>query len=290
MHTPLVSVVIPTHNRPHFLAQAIDSVRAQTFTDYEIIVVSNGERADPASRSIAAGCRYFQLAEGNVSRARNVGVEQAQGEWIAFLDDDDLWLPSKLERQLAEAQSSGADMITCDYVEFSLNGSEIVRQPRLIEGWSHTKALNYMHWWALPSATMLRRGVLDKTGGFDPLIRYSEDGDMWRRASWHHSIHHIEETLVRYRSGHASMMQQERRRYLYDIYHYRKMRRDTPLPLRSTLPPTSVFVLPRLAMIILPRILRNWLHLAKPRRRWLKFRQWLRPRTRVNAIRAYFRI
>src|SRR6266852_5744847 len=117
---PLVSVVIPTHNRPQLLAEAIASVRAQTFTDYEIIVVSNGESADMrhASGMAAAGCQYFELPRGNASAARNFGIAHATGEWIALLDDDDLWLPEKLERQLEEAKSSGADMVTCDYIEF----------------------------------------------------------------------------------------------------------------------------------------------------------------------------
>src|SRR5260221_8617571 len=103
---PLVSVVIPTHNRPDMLAEALASVRAQTFTDYEVLVVSNGEHHElrAVSRVVAHkhDCRYFELAKGAVSAARNFGVKQAKGEWIAFLDDDDLWLPNKLEQQLSE--------------------------------------------------------------------------------------------------------------------------------------------------------------------------------------------
>src|SRR5260370_823595 len=112
MSFPLVSVIIPTHNRPGMLAEALASVRAQTFTDYEIIVVSNGESDDMrrASRDAASGCVYLELDRGNVSAARNFGMERAKGEWIAILDDDDLWPPNKLERQIAEAEATGADM------------------------------------------------------------------------------------------------------------------------------------------------------------------------------------
>src|SRR5258708_39467781 len=97
---PLVSIVVPTINRPKMLAEALASVRAQNFTDYEIIVVSNGENDEMCrqSREAAAGCIYLELDHGNVSAARNAGIAQANGEWIAFLDDDDLWLPHKLER------------------------------------------------------------------------------------------------------------------------------------------------------------------------------------------------
>lgn len=92
---PLVSVVIPTHNRPQMLAEALGRVRAQTFTDSEILVLSNGENANmlQASRAVATAYgRCFELAAANVSVARNFGIARPKGEWIAFLDDDDLWL------------------------------------------------------------------------------------------------------------------------------------------------------------------------------------------------------
>src|SRR5260370_42068750 len=137
MSFPLVSVGIPTHNRPRMLAETLASVRAQTFTDYEIIVVSNGESAEErrASQEAASGCVYLELDRGNVSAARNFGIERAKGEWIAILDDDDLWPPNKLERQVAEARRTGADMITGDFVEFYPDGCEIIIRPRVPEGW-----------------------------------------------------------------------------------------------------------------------------------------------------------
>jgi len=97
------------------LAEALASVRAQTFTDYEIIVVSNGESGETQARSHAAaarhGARYFSLPIGNLSIARNFGIGEAKGAWIAFLDDDDIWLPAKLERQIAAANQTDASMI-----------------------------------------------------------------------------------------------------------------------------------------------------------------------------------
>lgn len=85
---PTVSVVVPTHNRPQMLAEALTSIRAQTFTDYEIIVVSNGEGEDNRRGSLAAatahGARYFALPNGNAAAARNFGAERATGDWIAF--------------------------------------------------------------------------------------------------------------------------------------------------------------------------------------------------------------
>src|SRR5215831_17242003 len=128
MSLPLVSVVVPTHNRPEMLAEALASVRAQTFTDYEVIVVSNGESDDVRRAShevaIAHGCLYLALPKGNLPAARNFGIERAKGEWIAFLDDDDLWLPNTLERLIAQARLAGADMIASDYIEFDHRGEK----------------------------------------------------------------------------------------------------------------------------------------------------------------------
>jgi len=282
---PLISVVIPTHNRPELLAEAIASVRAQTFTDYEIIVVSNGESADMrrASWQVAVGhnAAYLELDRGNVSSARNAGVEPAKGEWIAFLDDDDIWLPTKLERQLAEAKRTGADMIACDFVKFFQDGCEVIDRPRPPDGWSYVKGLSYQRWWMPPSATMVRKRLFDEVGNFDPGQRYGEDTDLWRRMSWHHTIHQMDEVLVRRRHGHPSLTQHEWIRSLYDLRHFLKMRRDTPHDLRSKLPSPITFIPPRLVSILASGLLLDLLHRIKPRTRWNQFRYRLRLRTRA---------
>jgi glycosyltransferase involved in cell wall biosynthesis len=242
---PIISVVIPTRNRPAMLNEALASVRAQTFTDYEIIVVSNGESAEMRRKSrcvaYAAGAMYFALDQGNVPAARNFGIGRAKGEWVAMLDDDDLWMPKKLECQIEATEHTGADIIASDYIEFYGDGREILREPRLPQGWSHTKAINHLFWWANPSGVIVRRSAFDAVGGFDVRQRYCEDNDLWRRISWRHRIHHVEEALFRYRQGHASMMQRERLRYLYDIRFFFKTIGDTPRDLRATLPDASFF-------------------------------------------------
>jgi glycosyltransferase involved in cell wall biosynthesis len=250
----LVSVVIPTHNRPEMLVEAIASVRVQTLADYEIIVISNGEGTDMrrASREAAANCTYVELDRGNVSAARNAGIERANGEWVAFLDDDDIWLPTKLERQCAEAQRTGADLIACDYVDCYSDSRKIVRQPRLPDGWTYVKAACLQSWWAVPSATMIRKSVLSRVGGFDRRLCYAEDTDMVRRISWRHPIHQMEEVLVHLRHGHPSLTQRpERSRRLQTLRHSLKMYVDTPRDLRSELPPAIVIGL-QLALLLAP--------------------------------------
>jgi glycosyltransferase involved in cell wall biosynthesis len=236
------------------LAEAIDSVLDQTFTDIEVIVVSTGESAEMRDESHAvasiSGCRYFVLTEGSVAAARNAGIARAEGEWIAFLDDDDVWLPGKLERQIDEGTRTGADMVSCDYVTFALDGREAVQRPRPCDGWSHLRAISHFRWWAHPSAVVVRKSALDDVGGFDPGQRYGEDDDLWRRILWRHTVHHVEEALMRCRQGHASRRQHRRRRDLYDLRLFAKMQLDTPRHLRSQLPSFAAVVPRRIAGIV----------------------------------------
>jgi glycosyltransferase involved in cell wall biosynthesis len=247
---PLVSVVIPTHNRPEMLAEALASIKAQTFTDYEIVVVSNGESPEMRAQSHAAsaliGASWFSLDDGNVSVARNFGVARATGEWIAFLDDDDIWLPEKLERQAAVAAMTGADVITADWLLFYPDGHEEIEKLRCPTGWSYTKAISHYLWGANTSLALIRKSAFDDIGGFDECLLYSEDMDLWRRLSWRHTIHQTDDVLVRLRQRHRSAIDPAyaRKRARVDLQHFDKMHRDTPAQLRCDLP-SFWFAVPR---------------------------------------------
>jgi glycosyltransferase involved in cell wall biosynthesis len=265
---PTVSVIVPTHNRPDMLAGALASIRAQTFTDYEVIIVSNGENEEMAALSRACAERHgtvYELPEGNLPAARNYAIAQAKGAWIAFLDDDDIWLQNKLELQLAEADRTGADMIASDYIEFYPDGHEAIGQRRIPEGWTYVQAICHQRWGVPPSAVMVRKGVLLDVGGFDPAQRFGEDDDLWRRISWRHRIHQMEEPLIRYRKGPGTMTQD--RRYLrYKMRHFFKMLLDTPLDLRWAVPSPAVLARRWLLRTIMPRWLRQ------PRKQWAALR------------------
>jgi glycosyltransferase involved in cell wall biosynthesis len=267
---PLVSVVVPTHNRPGMLAEALASVRLQTFTNYEVIVVSNGESEEMRVLSRACATRYgamFELPEGNVSAARNFAVAQAKGEWIAFLDDDDLWLPHKLDRQLAEAGRTGADMIVCDCVYFNHDsGRELCSGPPVRVGWQTTEAINHQRWGAIPSAVLVRKAAVEAAGGFDPGQRYGEDLDLWRRIAWRHSIHQMDDVLVRYRRHSESTSLQTFRVFRYDLRNFVKMWRDTPADLRWALPSPLTIARRWLLRSFMPRWLRQ------PKKAWQELR------------------
>ncbi len=134
---PTVSVVIPTFDRPGFLVRAIESVRIQTFKDFEIIIVIDG--IDPESKAVLEQLseprlRYLELSEKvGGAEARNAGVRSANGTWIALLDDDDEWLPNKLEIQLATAATSQHEetLVTSLYVCRAPGFADVIRPRRL---------------------------------------------------------------------------------------------------------------------------------------------------------------
>jgi len=174
---PLVSVIIPTYNRAHFLPAAIDSVLAQDYQPYELIVVDDGStdgtaailQAYPQVRSI------FQPNQGQ-SVARNKGVAASRGEFIAFLDSDDLWSPNKLTLQvrfhLSNPQFGYSIAHAVTFYEADC--------PRA--SWPEPEMLNGPHASRIPSSLMVHRDVFERIGGFNPLFRLSEDLDWFLRA------------------------------------------------------------------------------------------------------------
>ena len=113
---PAISVVIPAHNRPDMLTAAIESALAQTFDDCEVIIVLHGAtpEATASAEAFASNPKVHLVASeySTVAAARNAGIARARGEWIAFLDDDDIWENGKLAAQMAAARRCDADVIT----------------------------------------------------------------------------------------------------------------------------------------------------------------------------------
>jgi len=128
---PVVSAVIPTRNRPELVVRAVRSALAQTFTDLEVVVVIDGPDSETAKALSDIGdsrLRWIVLSEsGGANRARNAGVDAAMGKWIALLDDDDEWLPEKIERQMACVSESDQDIgvVSCRFIARSPMGDAI---------------------------------------------------------------------------------------------------------------------------------------------------------------------
>ncbi|MGB6536001.1 MAG: glycosyltransferase family A protein [Xanthobacteraceae bacterium] len=188
---PFVSVIIPTRNRPDMLREAMESVSQQTFTDYELIVVVNGPDNPLTEKSLQVaadgGGRVIRVERTGIAVALNAGMKAAAGEWLAFLDDDDLWEPNKLELELKVADGAAADVVFCDSRLFDGADSAVNRLPRPPLSTSPREAMTLKNYGGGCSSTMVKRAAALAVGGFDEAI-VSPDWDFWMRLSWRYRV------------------------------------------------------------------------------------------------------
>ena len=181
-----ISIVITTYNRAHLLLpRAIQSVLAQTCGDFELILVDDGSTdatGDLAGRWADRRIRWSRLEHGGVSRARNHGVEIATGEWVAFLDDDNEWRPTYVERQLAHASTRpDADVVYCVGELYGADGTMLGYRPETFP--TDVFAAVVAGWSPLVSATIIRRSLLEAVGGYETALESRVDTDLWLRLS-----------------------------------------------------------------------------------------------------------
>lgn len=185
---PLVTVVLPSRDRPVEVRRAARTVIAQTFTDWELVIVDDG--SDPVADVIgleAMDPRILVLrneTSQGVAEARNRGIMEARGQWIAFLDDDDVWHPEKLAAQLAAAQEMDATFVytSSEVVEADF-GRAYVQDAVADEDFHHAlAAVNIVR---APSSVLVDAAAIRATGGFDPALSVVADWEMWLRLSDH---------------------------------------------------------------------------------------------------------
>jgi glycosyltransferase involved in cell wall biosynthesis len=211
--SPKISVIIPTYNRASKVRSAVESVLAQAISDLEIIVVDDGSTDGTAHilrETYGGRIRYFAQANQGQSVARNKGLEEARGEWIAFLDSDDLWEKDKLELQFKALEAFGPQCGAC-YTDVRLINHPETRTlfEMAEEGFHHSKngGLNPDVLQILvraPGAGMVvflgslvaRADAIQKTGGFDPNLRFGEDTDFMFRLAMITGFCYVHKPLV----------------------------------------------------------------------------------------------
>ena len=188
-HSPLVSVIIPTYNRARVVCHAIDSVLAQSYTATEIIVVDDGSTDNTLDELRSYGERIRLVRQGNSGPAiaRNRGIAEATGEFVAFLDSDDLWVPEKLSRQIECLTLAGPSVSCClcnCTVLFRDGGRTSTfaiadTLPVCSRGlWLNPAEVLLDRFVLFSQAALVRRSVLDSVGHFDETLRFGEDYDL----------------------------------------------------------------------------------------------------------------
>jgi glycosyltransferase involved in cell wall biosynthesis len=199
---PRVSVIIPAHNAARFVTETVESVLNQKHRDLEVIVVDDGSTDETAEVLRAFGDRIVLRSQpnGGVARARNEGARVATGEWLAFLDADDLWLPDKLERQLGLADPS-TSWIYSDRFNFGncVDIPEVQSEiTAMHEGDVFTALLTEGNFIS-SSTVIVRKEIFDRVGGYCENLRGTEDWDLWIRVSERDPIRFCPRQLLRYR-------------------------------------------------------------------------------------------
>jgi len=209
---PRVSVVVPTRDRRALTAEAVESVLVQSWGDLELVVVDDGSIDGTADHLEASfqdpRLRVLRQENRGVSAARNRGVRETSGEWLAFLDSDDLWLPGKLERQLAAVEEApGWEACHTEEVWYRYGRWA---NPRKVHakhgGWIFSQCLPLCI--ISPSSILLRRALFDALGGFDESLPACEDYDLWLRLCAARPVLLLPERLTVKRNGHPGQLSQ----------------------------------------------------------------------------------
>lgn len=204
----IVSVIIPSYNRGWILEDAVDSVLSQDFYDFELIVVDDGSEDNTPDILASYGNRIKVIKQKNkgVSSARNKGITSSSGNYIAFLDSDDLWLPGKLSTQLSFFENNPGALI-CQTEEIWLKNEKRVnpgKRHKKISGFCFEKSLELCM--VSPSAVMMKRRLLDIVGLFDETLPACEDYDMWLRINCRYPIYLLDTPLIVKRGGHEDQL------------------------------------------------------------------------------------
>ncbi|MDG5818588.1 glycosyltransferase family 2 protein [Natronococcus sp. A-GB7] len=203
-----VSVVIPTYERPAFLEGAIETALDQTYDDLEVIVVDDGSETAYVGRIVddypdrVVGIEHEE--NRGLSAARNTGIDRASGEYVAFLDDDDRWDETKIERQVRCVDSSDdVGLVTCLSVSVTPDG-EVIHVERDVPSGDLSDAMLRKNLIGSPSRVLVRRTALEEIGGFDENLPTKQDWDLYIRLCQRWHVGAVDDHLC-FRTSHESM-------------------------------------------------------------------------------------
>ena len=203
-----ISVIIPTFNRKKSLKRAIQSVLMQSYAPYEIIVIDDG--SDDGTKEWLkdnyTNVKYIYQMNSGVSSARNKGIKFARGDWIALLDSDDEWLPSKLKDQANEIESNPAAKFLHTNEIWIRNGVRVnqMKKHKKYGGYIFEKCLDMCR--ISPSSVLIKKDIFDEIGMFDETLKVCEDYDLWLRFASKYPVHFLDQPLIKKYGGHSDQL------------------------------------------------------------------------------------
>lgn len=203
-----VSVIIPTYNRSKYLINCLDSVFSQSFKDFEIIVVDDGSTDNTLSilDKYAHKINYIKQKNLGVSSARNCGIKNSKGIWLAFLDSDDLWHKDKLRYQIDYLDKNEGALICHTDEKWYKNGLYINQMDKHKKSGGRLFVKSLQMCMISPSSVMIKKDLFDKIGLFDESLPACEDYDLWLRITSQYDIGFIDKSLVIKNGGHCDQL------------------------------------------------------------------------------------
>jgi glycosyltransferase involved in cell wall biosynthesis len=206
--TPLVTVIIPNYNNETYLPECLESVIKQSYKNMEIIVIDDGstDRSAEILQKYWSEIKLIKSSHSGASVARNIGIEQSRGQFIAFMDSDDIWISEKIEKQMSKILNNCADLVYCGYQEIGL-ASRIVLPNSHFKGDCYEFFKNYPGVSFLAcGGVLIRKSILSKSGLFDKNFKgAAEDWDFLRRICMNGKVDFSDEVLFYYRRHSTSI-------------------------------------------------------------------------------------
>lgn len=201
---PLVSAIITTKNRHELLRNAVDSVLAQTYSPIELIIVDDASDEIAVELSTDSRIKYLYISKedsrgGNY--ARNLGIKNAKGKYVAFLDDDDEWVPSKIEKQVELAQIKKSSLVFCLRLIQEIRDGKVVniRKETNKKPFGDLSSNIFNHYITSTSCILAERSIVEEVGGFDVNLRKWQEYDLMIRMAEKTHIYYVDDYLCRYR-------------------------------------------------------------------------------------------
>lgn len=202
-----ISIIIPVYNRTALLTRAVQSVLAQSYRNFELIIIDDGSDVD-VSKYLPLDQRIMLVRQKHrgVSAARNRGIKLAKGEYLCFLDSDDYWLPEKLKKQLAYLQRHPEFSIAQTEEIWIRNGKRVNAMKKHAKSGGDIFERSLELCLISPSAVIIKKKLLDKVGLFDETLPACEDYDLWLRITAKQAVGLLSEPLIEKYGGHSDQL------------------------------------------------------------------------------------
>ena len=206
-----ISVIIPTFNRKDLVKRAIQSVLNQTIPPIEIIVIDDGSKdgTDQLIKGEFPQVKYFRKANSGISSARNLGIKKSVGNWIAFLDSDDEWLPKKLELQMKSIQENPEYQICHTNEIWIRNGKRVNPKDKHQKFGGHIFEKCLPLCVISPSSVLINKDTFGEYGLFDTALPACEDYDLWLRICAFLPVLYLDEPMLKKYGGHKDQLSQK---------------------------------------------------------------------------------